>query len=192
LFESLETKLKLEKDAVLRIEILAEMGTEARNYNMDLADEIANQIIEESLKADYTLGRGKGLNLKGSVLALQGEYEDAKQALDEAFTLAKKLQNAPLNARINNNFGNLYRDQGDLATALHYYEEALYINQKLGDEVVQRVNLTNIANLWYDLGDYDSALQYALECVAIFDKEANMSRRILIYNTLGNIYFKKE
>src|SRR5690606_1990928 len=95
-------------------------------------------------------------------------------------------------AKALNNFGRIYRKLGEMANALRNFEAALEINEALGNELNQTINLTNISNLYYDLGDYDTALEYALKCLPIFERYNNVPRLIDIYNTLGDIYFKKE
>ena len=78
--------------------------------------------------------------------------------LHKAQAIAKQIKDKRLEARVLNNFGNIYRETGDFARALNYFEEALTINEALGDEVAGSVNLTSIAQLLYDLNDFDSAL----------------------------------
>jgi len=178
-----------EKD---KIDKLVDMAIEIRNFDVERASEMADEILERSRKINYRRGEGRGYNLKGSCYWLQGDYELGLETLHQANALAKKAKDRRLEARVLNNFGNIYRDLGDLGNALSYYESALAINEELGDEFLQSVNLTSISNLLYDLNDYDSALEYALRCLPIFEKAHDSSRLIAIYNTLGNIYFKQE
>lgn len=175
-----------------KIDKLVDIAVEIRNFDVDRASGIADEILDRSGKIGYRRGEGRGYNLKGSCYWLQGEYELGLETLHLANALAKKVRDRRLEGRVLNNFGNIYRDLGDLANALSYYESALAINEELGDELLQSVNLTSISNLLYDLNDYDSALEYALRCLPIFEKAHDTSRLISIRNTLGNIYFKQE
>jgi len=189
-------QLQLEYDVLIeekdKIDKLVDMAVEIRNFDVERASQMADEILERSRKINYRRGEGRGYNLKGSCYWLQGDYELGLETLHQANALAKKAKDRRLEARVLNNFGNIYRDLGDLGNALSYYESALAINEELGDEFLQSVNLTSISNLLYDLNDYDSALEYALRCLPIFEKAHDTNRLISIYNTLGNIYFKQE
>ncbi|XZF16505.1 tetratricopeptide repeat protein [Chitinophagaceae bacterium MMS25-I14] len=175
-----------------RIDTLVEMAIEVRNFDVDRASEMADDIIIRAQRAGYKRGEGRGMNLKASCYWLQGEYELGLDMLEQAHPIARQAKDRRLEARILNYYGNIYRDLGDLARALNYFENALEINEELGDEFAQSVNLTSISNLHYDLNDFDSALEYALRCLPIFERAHDTNRLITIYNTLGNIYFKQD
>lgn len=189
-------ELKQEYNALTKeahkIDKLVEMALEIRNYDVEQAASLAEEILERSKAQGYKRGEGRAYNLKGSCYWLQGEYDLGLEALDMAHTIAKNVKDRMLEARVLNNFGNIYRDLGDLTKALNYYENALEINEERGDELAQSVNLTSISNLLYDLGDYESALEYALRCLPIFEREHEPRQLIGIYNTLANIYFKQD
>jgi signal transduction histidine kinase/DNA-binding response OmpR family regulator len=175
-----------------RIDTLVEIGMEVRNFDLEHATELADDIIARSEKAGYRFGKGRGMNLKAWCLWQQGEYDDGIVLLNEAIKIAKEIKNPALEARVLNNFGGIYRDRGELAQALNYFEKALAINEKLGDEVTQAVNIANIAYLNYDLNDYDNALEFALRCLPVFEKAQDIHRLNSLYHILGNIYFKQE
>ena len=178
-----------EKD---RIDALVEMAMEVRNFEVERAVSMAEEIISRSRALKYHLGEGRGYNLKGWCYWRLGNYDDGLAVLQHAYEIGREIKSKPLEARVLNNFGYIYRDRGDLATALNYFESALAINERLDDDVAQSVNLSAIAYLHYDLGDYDNALEFALKCVPIFEKAADEHRLTSIYHILGNIYFKKE
>jgi signal transduction histidine kinase len=182
-------KLQDEKE---RINMLVEMALELRNVDLDKALDMADEVIDRSKKANYTLGLGRGYNMKGWCLWQQGNYDAGIDVIEKAYYIAKEVRNRPLEARSLNNLGYIYRDRGDLANALSNFEKALVINEELGDEVTQSVNLSSIAYLNYDLGDYESALEFALRCVPIFEKANDNHRLTTLYQILGNIYFKLE
>lgn len=175
-----------------RIDTLVEIGMEVRNFDLDHATELADDIIERSDKAGYRFGKGRGMNLKAWCMWQQGEYDEGLALLNEAIKIAREIKHPALEARILNNYGGIYRDRGELAEALNYFEKALAINEKLGDEVTQAVNIANIAYINYDLNDYDNALDFALRCLPIFQKANDTHRLNSLYHILGNIYFKRE
>ncbi len=179
-------------DERARINMLVEIGVELRSFDIERTFEMVEEIINRSEAINYTGGKGRAMNLKGSCYIIQGAYDNALETLQQALAISLKVKDRKLEARVLNNFGNVYRDQGDLANAINYFEGALAINEELGDEITQSVNLISISNLHYDLNDYDSALDYALKCLPIFQRSKNLSRLITIYHALGNIYFKQE
>ncbi|MEZ5045651.1 MAG: tetratricopeptide repeat protein [Chitinophagaceae bacterium] len=175
-----------------KIDCLIEIVLEIRNYDIEEAKRLSEEIIERSKEINYTEGIGRGINHKGACYWLMGEYKKGISTLKEALTIAKKNKFDALKARIYNNYGNLYKELGDLSTALQYYQWAFEINEELGDELSQSTILINISNLHFDLYDYDNALSYALQCLDIFNKYNDRYRLINVHHTLGNIYLKKE
>jgi signal transduction histidine kinase/CheY-like chemotaxis protein len=175
-----------------KLDTLVDMGIEVRNFDVEHASQIADEIIVRAQSISYIHAQGRGLNLKGSCCWLQGDYEKGLEVLQQAYEIAQKTKERQLEARVLNNFGNIHRDLGDLANALNYFAKALRINEELEDEFSQSVNLTSISNLHYDLNDYDSALEYALKCLPIFERSRDINPLLTLYNTLGNIYFKQD
>ncbi len=191
-YKELQEQLASCTDEKSRLDTLVDMGVEVRSIDVDHAMQMAEDIIQRAKIVGYARGIGRGLNLKGSCFWLLGEYEDGLAILADALSIATRIKDLGLEARVLHNFGNIYRDMGDLANALTHFEKALNINEQIGDEFAQSVILTSISNLLYDLGDYDAALEYALKCLPIFERAHNRTSLINIHNTLGNVYFKQE
>jgi signal transduction histidine kinase/CheY-like chemotaxis protein/HPt (histidine-containing phosphotransfer) domain-containing protein len=175
-----------------KINCLIDIVLEIRNYDIEEAFRLSNEIIERSTKIDYQEGIGRGLNNKGACYWLKGEYDKGMSVLKEALKIAKQYKLVALKARIYNNYGNIYRDLGDLSNASKYFQWALEINEQLGDELSQSAVLISISNLHFDLYDYENALEYAKRCLQIFIKYDDKKRLISVYHTLGNIYLKQE
>lgn len=175
-----------------KIRCLIDIVLEIRNYDLDEAYRLSNEIIERSYAADFPEGVGRGLNHKGACYWLRGEYERGLNTLKEALKIARDHDFDALRARIYNNYGNIYRDLGELSNASKYYQWALEISEKVGDELAQSAVLISISNLHFDLFDYDNALDYARRCLEIFRRYDDKKRLIQVYHTLGNIYLKKE
>lgn len=191
-YKELYQQYEAEMSERKRIDLMIEMGLEVRNYDLERAGEMADEIIGRADKAGYSLGKGRGMNLKGWIYWQQGEYDEGISILHNALRVSREIKNRPLEARVLNNFGGIYRDRGDLANALNYFETALAINEGLGDEVAQSVNLANIAYINYDLNDFETALEFALRCLPIFEEAQDIHRLNSLYYILGNIYFKQD
>lgn len=191
-YKELQEQLSKQTDETGRIDTQLNIAEEVKNFEVDEAAQMANDIIASSRKITYATGIGRGLCLKGFCNRLKGEYDAGIQVLNEALSIAGKIHDRNMEATALYYLGNIYRDLGELANVLTHYEKALAINEELGEEYYQSVILSSISNLLYDLGDYDSALEYALKCLPIFERVHNVNSLLNNYNTLGNIYFKKE
>ena len=191
-YKELQELLTRQTDEKGRIDIQLDIAEEVKNFEVEEAAQMANDIIGHSRMIGYASGIGRGLLLKGFCNRLKGEYDAGIQFLNEALTIAYKIHDRNMEATALYYLGNIYRDLGELANVLTHYEKALAINEELGEEYYQSVILSSISNLLYDLGDYDSALEYALKCLPIFERVHNVNSLLNNYNTLGNIYFKKE
>lgn len=178
-----------EKD---RINCLVDMVLEIRNYDIEEALELSEEIAERSRNIGYREGEGRGLNNKGACHWLRGEYDLGLSTLGEALKIAKENRFELLKGRIYNNYGNIYRDLGDLSNALRYYQWALEINETEHDELAQSTVMISISNIHFDLYDYDNALDYAKRCLHIIQSYEDRNRLIGVYHSLGNIYLKKE
>lgn len=191
-YKELQEVLAGQTDEKGRIDTQLNIAEEVKNFEVDEAAQMAGDIITQSRVIAYPTGIGRGLCLKGFCHRLKGEYDAGFQELNEALTIAYKINDRNMQATALYYLGNIYRDLGELANALTHYEKALAINEDLGEEYYQSVILSSISNLLYDLGDYDSALEYALKCLPIFERVHNVNSLLNNYNTLGNIYFKKD
>jgi signal transduction histidine kinase/CheY-like chemotaxis protein/predicted negative regulator of RcsB-dependent stress response len=191
-YKELQEQLALQTDEKGRIDTLLNIAEEIKNFDVDEAVHMADDIIARSRACAYLPGLGRGLCLKGFCNRLKGEYEPGIEVLKDALKIAKKVADKNIEATAYYYLGNIYRDLGDLANVLSNYQKALAINEEMGDEYYQSVILSSISNLLFDLNDYDSALEYALKCLPIFERVHNVNSLLNIYNTLGNIYFKKE
>jgi len=190
--KELQTQYHTLEDESARIDTLIEMAMEVRNYDVERAVGMTDEIISRARANKYQLAVGRGLNLKGWCFWRQGNYDEGLDILQEAHNIANEIKNQALKARVMNNFGYIYRDRGDLATAMNFFEHALAINEELQNEVSQAVNLSSIAYVHYDLNDYENALEFALRCLPIFKRAKETHRLSSLYHILGNIYFKQE
>ena len=140
-----------------KIDCLLDIVLEIRNYDIDEAQQLSDEILERSRKINYKMGECRGLNNKGAIYWLKGEYDKGLDTLREAQKMAKEYVFDAIKARIYINFGNIHRDLGDLSNASKYYQWALEINEELGDELAQASVLISISNLHFELLDYENA-----------------------------------
>ncbi len=188
----LEEQLTLANNDSQKISILLKIAEEIKNFEVDKALGIAEEVLECSNRNGLVIETGHGLCLKGFCCRLNGDYNTGIDVLNQALSIAKRIDNKTIEAVAHYYLGNIYRELGDLANVLSNYDRALTINQEMGDEYYQSVILSSISNLLFDFNDYDKALEYALKCLPIFERVNNVNSLLNVHNTLGNIYFKKE
>ncbi|MCC6185881.1 MAG: response regulator [Chitinophagaceae bacterium] len=176
---------------VARINKKVALAIELRNYDIERAVAMSDEILLESQQEKYIIGVGRAHNIRGWCYWQQGNYEAGLEVLQLAEKIAIEYKDRSLLARIYNNFGHIYRDIGELGSALNNFENALTLNEQQDDEASKAVNLSSIAYLHYDLADYENALEFALKALPILKKGESIHRTNLLYNILGNIYFKK-
>jgi signal transduction histidine kinase/DNA-binding response OmpR family regulator len=174
-----------------RINKMVEMAIELRNYDVERALELSEDIERYSEQEHYKLGLGRAYNIRGWCYWQQGNYDQGLKVLRLAERIARDVKDRSLQARIYNNFGHIYRDIGSLGNALTNFENALALNERQGDLASQAVNLSSIAYIHYDLNDYENALDFALKALPILKNEDSIHRLNLLYHILGNIYFKQ-
>jgi signal transduction histidine kinase/CheY-like chemotaxis protein/HPt (histidine-containing phosphotransfer) domain-containing protein len=188
----LAAELELLKEPKDQINKMVEMAIELRNYDIERAIVLSDEIVKRSEEENYKVGLGRGYNVRGWCYWQQGNYEEGLKILSQAEKIARETRDRSLLARIYNNFGHIYRDIGELGNALSNFENALALNERQDDVASQAVNLSSIAYIHYDLYDYDNALEFALKALPILKKAESIHRTNLLYNILGNIYFKQD
>ncbi len=175
-----------------RIDAYIDYLFEIRKFNPEKSIEIANTVIDLAASIGDKIGQGRALNHKGFCHALKADYQESLAALDKAMQLAKSIPDNGLEARVNKNYGAVYRDLGKLSDAFSYYEEAILIYEKIGREAELGGVLLQISNLHLDLYEYENALDYALRCIPLFETQEKSKLEAEVHYTLGNIYFKQE
>lgn len=188
----LADELRSVSDPKEQINKMVEMSIELRNYDIERAIELSDDIVKRSIDEGYKVGLARGYNVRGWCYWQQGNYEQGLKILKQAEKLARETRDRSLLARIYNNFGHIYRDIGELGSALSNFENALSLNERQEDVASQAVNLSSIAYIHYDLYDYENALEFALKALPILEKAESIHRTNLLYNVLGNIYFKRD
>ncbi|MDI9319492.1 MAG: ATP-binding protein [Phycisphaerales bacterium] len=186
----LERELANISDPKEQINKMVELAIELRNYDIERAIVLSDEIVKRSEEENYKVGFGRAYNLRGWCYWQQGNYEEGLKILKQAEKIARETHDRSLLARIYNNFGHIYRDIGELGNALNNFENALALNERQEDIASQAVNLSSIAYIHYDLNDYENALEFALKALPILEKAESIHRTNLLYNVLGNIYFK--
>jgi len=133
---------------------------------------------------------------KGNILRLQDRIEEARTHYYEALIVAKKMNNARLEAIIIGNFGNLYLDQGEYFESIKRYNDAKKIFSTEDDKLGEARMLNGIGAINSRIGNNDIALVYYEKALNIYKEldTKNISYPILnsttILMNIGLLYTK--
>lgn len=111
------------------------------------------------------------LNDLGVALRMQGNFEPAVSATQEALSLARipRNQDDELEWRLLNSMGLLYKEIGDYDSARTYLEQSLELSKKVHGEVHGETadTMNNLAITLMQMGDYRFARKYLCEAADI-------------------------
>ncbi len=133
---------------------------------------------------------------KGNILRHQDRIEEARTHYYEALIIAKKMNNARLEAIIIGNFGNLHLDQGEYFESIKRYNEAKKIFSTEDDKLGEARMLNGIGAINSRIGNNDIALVHYEKALNIYKEldTKNISYPILnsttILMNIGLLYTK--
>ena len=109
-YKELQEQLALQTDEKGRIDILLSIAEEIKNFDVEEATHLANEVIQRSRAAEYLPGAGRGLCLKGFCNRIKGEYDAGIEVLKEALSISEQIKDRNLEATALYYLGNIYRD----------------------------------------------------------------------------------
>ena len=137
---------------------------------------VRGYLNEGRLHLAEALSRAKDVSPKAQARALeglanlvqhQGDFEEARAALEESLELLRGLHDERHTASVLGSLGNLAYNVGDYGQAQGRHEEALKIFRCLEDELGIVISLINLGNLAYAKRDFGLARQIFLECLTL-------------------------
>jgi len=124
-------------------------------YNLAISKGADRQIYRSTVRIGY-------------ILRLQNRIEKARAFYDEALAIAKKMNNAILEAVIIGNFGNLHFDQGEYFEAIKKYNKAKKIFSAEADKASEARMLNGIGAINSRIGNDDIALVHYEQALNIY------------------------
>ncbi|MEM8532167.1 MAG: tetratricopeptide repeat protein, partial [Chloroflexota bacterium] len=106
--------------------------------------------------------------LRGHLLEEEGQYEAAKQAFEQAQTLAEKLQDNTLIAEVEHNLAALAGRQQHLESAIAHAEQAMVIYERIGDRVNLEKVRSNLSFSYVQAGKFREAVDVGVEAYTFF------------------------
>ncbi len=105
-----------------------------------------------------------------NVAAINGHFEKAEDALQEASMLLSKVGNIAKQAHILDTLGFMYEEKGRYQKALGYYKQGLDLRTQLDDTAKQAESMSNVAYMHFLLGDYSLADIYWNQALNQFER----------------------
>lgn len=126
----------------------------------------------------------------------QTEYEQARQYLEQGYTIAQRDNSLEWLAKSSNDLGLIYFKLLDYKNALLYYKESLKHKEEIGNLYYIGTTLNNLGLLNKDLGNIDQAIDYyeqALDTFLDYTQTDNFDVRVFsnishLYEDLAVIY----
>ena len=152
------------------------------NYHFELANE-----------KNATLQLYRATKRKGNIHRLKGNYDLAMEAYTEAESLAKRLNDPILQAKIMGNMGNVFIYRQDYKQATEHFSKALKLYQELNNSDGESHMLTSLGSVFLILNNYDLALEYYEKSLSTLNKRGLEDRSTaIIFINMGWTNFEKE
>jgi tetratricopeptide (TPR) repeat protein len=101
---------------------------------------------------------------------MQGMFEPAEEALEQATVITGELGDSRALADLANAKGALHEEQGNYRDALGAYRDSLRMRQSLGDDRSIGESLNNVGYAYYQLGEFDNAQTYWQQSASTYQK----------------------
>ncbi len=132
---------------------------------------------------------------KGNIFRKQDRIDEARTHYYEAQLVAKKINNARLEAIIIGNLGNLHLDQGEYLESIKKYNKAkkIFVTEGDKDGEARMLNATGAIN--FRIGNHDIALVHYEEALSIYsllqgdEYNAGLGTTTILMN-IGLIHFR--
>jgi tetratricopeptide (TPR) repeat protein len=148
----------------------------------------AKTAVAHAEQANDPRQKAEGLNDWAFALVRQGNLEQARNLLQEAYKLAGKTSDL-LNQTVSQlRLGIVYYFQGENLLAGEQYESALNLARGLKDLKLQAASLTNLVGVYHALGDISRSLIACREALTIAQTIGDRTKESVILNNLGAIY----
>ncbi|NCD68452.1 ATP-binding protein [Mucilaginibacter agri] len=177
-------RLKADTLTINRLNLLSE------NYFQSTPDSAyyyAQKSISLSRSIKYDKGLANGLLQSAHVDYFKGRTTEAKQQLDEAIAIFKKLNDIKGQIACYQAYGGMYTLIADYELALKYLNLAVNLNKDNGNELLQTNLYKGLGNVYFSRGELSKALDYYYKglFIAIKNHYALLSGNL--YNNIGAV-----
>lgn len=168
---------------------LNKQAYEARLRNAEEAISTADKALSLATKLNYVRGMAEACRMKGIGQYYLNQPEDAIANYLQALSYFLKCDDKIGEAHVDNNIGNLYRDN-DYDQSLKYFKKVQVIGEQLHDQSLIATSYLNCGNVYARKKEYNQALSYYDQSANIFSKLKDSTNLILCKQNSGVVYFK--
>ena len=167
---------------------LNRQGYDARLTNAEQTIINGNKALALAIKLNYLHGIAEAYRVRGIGQYYLNMPEDAINSYIQALTYFTKANDKKGEANIDNNIGNLYRDN-DYDTSLKYFRMALDIGNSLKDKSIIGKSYLNLGNFYFRKKSFSQALKYYNISQNIFSGLSDSVNLIQVEQNKGVVYF---
>jgi predicted ATPase/class 3 adenylate cyclase len=128
------------------------------------------------------------LNGLGVTHGMQGEYQKAREQLEQALSLSRASGNLLEEAQALNNLGIIAFYERDFAEAVACHQQALEIRRTIGDRSGEGASLHNLAQATRDAGNYGQAREHLAQALEIMQAIGDRWVEGNVWNDLGVLH----
>ncbi|MFT4938878.1 MAG: serine/threonine protein kinase/Tfp pilus assembly protein PilF [Paraglaciecola sp.] len=150
----------------------------------DMAEQYFYDALRNRDPATQPIERATTLANLANVVAINGQFEKATSALEEAASLLSNAGNISQQAHILDTLGFLHEEQGFYYKALAYYKQGLDIRASKNGSVEQAQSMSNVAFMHFLIGDFSLADIYWQQAKSLFSKN---NEQLHLQKTLQNL-----
>jgi len=151
--------------------------------------ELAKKTLRISDSINYLFGQYEANNNLGIAFYRTTRYTQAISCFQEAYKLAKKINNDGFIAATLSNMALVYNELGDFEKSLELNNNALKIRTKQKDNSAIAISYNNIGMTYHLKGEYYQALTYYTKALTIRTKENDKEGQANVYNNMGQLFF---
>jgi adenylate cyclase len=149
---------------------------------------LADELIAFGKKQPNPKAQATGLNFKGVLCGMKGNYPMALDYFTRSLKIHDQLGDQKEIVNILSNIGIIYSEQGDYLKAVDYFTRSLKSNEQLGNQFGIAQSLVNIGIIYKEQGDYPKALDYSTRSLTIAEKLGDQLGISAALSNMGSVY----
>jgi tetratricopeptide (TPR) repeat protein len=140
------------------------------------------QVIQDSSSEAW------GYQQWGQALFHQGDYDGARNRLEQALSLARASESRKTEAASLLNLGTIHLSQGDYVEASLHYKQSLHVCQEIGNRRIELRALNNLAIVLGEQGDFAQAEAFYMRTLQSAGDMGDRLAQSMALNNLGVHY----
>jgi two-component system sensor histidine kinase/response regulator len=145
----------------------------------------SNKALEYASHTGYVRGESESWRMLGNTYELVGDYSNMLSSYHHSLSIAEKIDNALLIARVSINIALFYKQAGEYDRARQLMEKVSDLYKKTGDNVQSAYVFSHLSDLALRQRQYDKAVKYARQALQIASLVKDSAAIAALNNDLG-------